>query len=104
MESNHTLLFDARAATRDFPGIDRYIRALLAALLPICAGRAVACDPARGMNPLPGSSGVTLHRVDADLTTFRSHWQTLGWRARSGRRSFMPPISDPAARAGQNWF
>lgn len=29
-----TLLFDARAATRDFPGIDRYIRALLAALLP----------------------------------------------------------------------
>ena len=35
MQSNHTLLFDARAATRDFPGINRYIRELLAAIKAI---------------------------------------------------------------------
>jgi len=79
MESNHTLLFDARAATRDFPGIDRYIRALLAALLPDLRPdeRLHVILPEETEIPCLAHPGVTLHRVDADLTTFRSHWQTL---------------------------
>ena len=79
MESNHTLLFDARAATRDFPGIDRYIRALLAALLPDLRPdeRLHVILPEETEIPCLAHPGVTLQRVDADLTTFRSHWQTL---------------------------
>ncbi|HQL49880.1 MAG TPA: glycosyltransferase family 1 protein [Kiritimatiellia bacterium] len=79
MASDHTLLFDARAATRDFPGIDRYIRELLAALLPDLRPdeRFHVILPEAMEIPCLDHTGVTIHRVDADLTTFRSHWQTL---------------------------
>ena len=79
MESNHTLLFDARAATRDFPGIDRYIRALLTTLLPDLRPdeRLHVILPEETAIPCLDHPSVTIHRVDADLTTFRSHWQTL---------------------------
>jgi len=79
MQSNHTLLFDARAATRDFPGINRYIRELLAALLPELEPdeRLHVILPEKADIPCLDHPSVTLHRVEADLTTFRSHMQTL---------------------------
>ncbi|HRR33235.1 MAG TPA: glycosyltransferase family 1 protein [Kiritimatiellia bacterium] len=79
MANDHTLLFDARAATPDYPGIDRYIRALLAALLPDLRPdeRLHVILPQETEIPCLDHPGVTIHRVDANLTTFRSHWQTL---------------------------
>ncbi len=79
MQSNHTLLFDARAATRDFPGINRYIRELLATLLPELEPneRLHVILPEKAEIPCLDHPSVTLHRVEADLTTFRSHMQTL---------------------------
>ena len=79
MESCHTILFDARTATQAFPGIDRYIRSLLAAMLPELRPDEhlhVILPPGIQL-PFLGHPRVTTHSVDAEATTFRSHWQTF---------------------------
>ena len=95
MQSNHTLLFDARAATRDFPGINRYIRELLAALLPELQPdeRLHVILPKETEIPCLDHPSVTIHRVDADPPPSAATGKRFGWCVRSGRRSFMPPTS-----------
>jgi len=79
MDGRHTILFDARTATAAFPGIDRYIRSLLAALIP-------ELRPDEHLHVIlpPGTEfaflqdpHVTTHTTNADAMTFKSHWQTF---------------------------
>jgi alpha-1,3-rhamnosyl/mannosyltransferase len=88
-----TILFDARAATRAYPGIDRYIRSLLAAILPelraderlhviLPPGARIACldHPA-----------VTVHAVGADIATLRGHAQAFRLARRIQPQVFHAP-------------
>ena len=79
MDGSHTLLFDARTATRAYPGVNRYIRSLLASLLPELRPNEhlhVVLPPNADM-PFLNHPCVTTHVIDADVTTFKSHWQTF---------------------------
>jgi alpha-1,3-rhamnosyl/mannosyltransferase len=93
MSDTHTIHFDARAATRTYPGVDRYIRSLRAAMLP-------ELRPDEHMHViLPPDTriacldhpNVTPHTVDADIATFRSHWQTFRLERRIRPQVFHAP-------------
>lgn len=79
MDGNHTILFDARAATHTYPGIDRYIRSLLAAMLPKLTPEEHlhVILPFGVQIPCLAHPNVTTYTVDADIATFRSYWQTF---------------------------
>lgn len=80
MSEQHTILFDARTATKEYQGINRYIRSLLAAMLPELRDDErlhVILPPDVEIEPLADDSRVTLHRTQAPASTFKSHWQTF---------------------------
>jgi alpha-1,3-rhamnosyl/mannosyltransferase len=79
MDALHTILFDARTATPDYPGVNRYIRSLLAAMVPLLrederlhvilppgADISCLCDPR-----------VLTHPTDAAANTLKSHLQAF---------------------------
>ena len=79
MDGTHSILFDARTATHAYPGINRYIRSLLMAMLPELRPDEhlhVVLPPETDF-PFLDHPCVTRHVVDAEITTFRSHWQTF---------------------------
>lgn len=79
MEDRHTILFDARTATSAFPGINRYIRSLLAALIPeLCEDEKLhVILPPDTEIPCLAHPRVTTHATGAPVRTLKSHWQTL---------------------------
>jgi len=80
MADPHTILFDARTATGEYPGINRYIRSLLAAMLPELHDDErlhVILPPDTEIAALTDDPRVTLHRTQAPASTFKSHWQTF---------------------------
>lgn len=79
MVEYHTILFDARTATSDNPGLNRYIRSLLASMLPLLREDErlhVILPPDTEIGFLNHTQVVT-HPTEHDITTFRSHWQTF---------------------------
>lgn len=80
MDSRHIILFDARTATKDYPGINRYIRSLLSAIIPLLQSDEqlhVILPPDTEIDFLNNRPNVTTHPTDADISTFRSHLQTF---------------------------
>jgi alpha-1,3-rhamnosyl/mannosyltransferase len=79
MEGAHTILFDARTATRAFPGINRYIRSLLAALVPKLHADEhlhVILSPETTI-PCLDNPHVTIHTTGSPANTLKSHWQAF---------------------------
>lgn len=79
MPQTHTILFDARTATHAYPGIDRYIRSLLAAMVPELRADEhlhVIVPPEEDL-PCLQSPQVTAHATRAAASTFKSHWQAF---------------------------
>ena len=79
MENHHTILFDARTATRAYPGINRYIRSLLSAMIPELQPDEklhVILSPETTI-PCLDHPQVTTHLTDTPANTFKSHWQTF---------------------------
>jgi len=79
MEGLHTILFDARTATRAYPGINRYIRSLLGALIPELREDEhlhVVLSPDSTI-PCLDHPRVTSYTTDAPANTFKSHWRTF---------------------------
>lgn len=79
MDGVHTILFDARTATPAYPGISRYIRSLLAAMVPeLRAGeRLHVILPPDADIPCLESPQVTTYATGAAASTFKSHWQAF---------------------------
>ncbi len=79
MDATHTILFDARTATRAYPGINRYIRSLLAAMLPELRPdeRLHVILPPDTMIPCLNHPNVITYATDKPFSTFKSHWQTF---------------------------
>jgi len=102
MDGFHTILFDARTATRAYPGINRYIRSLLAAMLPQLHDdeRLHVLLPPDTEIPFLAHPRVTTHATQAPITTFKSHWQTFklarGIRAQVCHAAFLlTPVRVP---------
>jgi alpha-1,3-rhamnosyl/mannosyltransferase len=79
MEGKHSILFDARTATYAYPGINRYIRSLLAAMIPELREDEhlhVILPPETDISCLH-TPRVTTHATDAAASTFKSHWQAF---------------------------
>lgn len=79
MVDMHTILFDARTATNEYPGLNRYTRSLLSAMLPMLREDErmhVILPPDTVIDILDHPTVVT-HPTDHEVTTFRSHWQTF---------------------------
>lgn len=79
MEGFHTILFDARTASGAYPGINRYIRSLLAAMLPELRDDEAlhVLLPPNTEIPFLEHPRVTTHATDNPITTLKSHWQTF---------------------------
>ena len=79
MDGIHTILFDARTATLAYPGINRYIRSLLAAMIPELRPdeRLHVILPPDTEIPCLDQSNVTTYTTDKPFSTFNSHWQTF---------------------------
>ncbi|MDD4018356.1 MAG: glycosyltransferase family 1 protein [Kiritimatiellae bacterium] len=79
MDRFHTILFDARTATCAYPGINRYIRSLLAVMLPGLREdeRLHVLLPPDTAIPFLEHPRVTTHTAQAPISTFKSHWQTF---------------------------
>lgn len=79
MDGTHTILFDARTATQAYPGINRYIRSLLAALTPKLRAdeRLHVILPPDTDIPCLRVPQVTTYATDAAASTFKSHWQAF---------------------------
>jgi len=76
----HTLLFDARTASDAYPGINRYIRSLLAAMLPeLCPDERlhVILPPNNEISGLRDDPRVTAYPTDSPANTLKSHLQAL---------------------------
>lgn len=79
MNSLHNILVDARTATRDYPGINRYIRSLLGAMIPELREDEhlhVILAPDSAI-PCLCHPQVTTYATHAPTNTFKSHWQTF---------------------------
>jgi alpha-1,3-rhamnosyl/mannosyltransferase len=79
MDGTHTILFDARTATRAYPGINRYIRSLFASLVPELREDEhlhVILPPDTEI-PCLSDPHVTTHATGAQASTFKSHWQAF---------------------------
>ena len=79
MDGHHTILFDARTATRAYPGINRYIRSLLAAMIPELRPdeRLHVILPPDTVIPCLEHRSVATYVTDKPVSTFKSHWQTF---------------------------
>ncbi len=79
MVENHTILFDARTATNEYPGLNRYTRSLLSAMLPMLREdeRLHVILPPDTVIDFLDHPKVATHPTDCGITTFRSHWQTF---------------------------
>ncbi len=77
MDETHTILFDARTATHAYPGINRYIRSLLAAIMPELRPdeRLHVILPPDTEMPCLLDPRVTTHPTDAPANTLKSHLQ-----------------------------
>lgn len=78
MKSEHTILFDARAAVNEYPGMNRYIRSLLTNLVPLLNPDEqlhVILSPEADALPCLLHPRVTTHRVSASFETFKSQYQ-----------------------------
>lgn len=79
MDDCQTILFDARTATPAHSGINRYIRSLLAALIPELYDTEhlhVILPPEIDW-PFLHDPHVTCHAVAGDVTSLKSHWRTF---------------------------
>jgi alpha-1,3-rhamnosyl/mannosyltransferase len=79
MADYHTILFDARTATSENPGLNRYIRSLLSAMLPLLHEDErlhVILPPDTEIAFLDHCQVVT-HPTEHNFNTFRSHRQTF---------------------------
>lgn len=79
MDGTHTILFDARTATQAYPGLERYIRSLLAAMIPELAADDhlhVVLPPDTDL-PCLHAPRVTTHTTGAAPETFKSYWRTF---------------------------
>lgn len=80
MNRKHTILIDARAATRAHLGIKRYVRSLLEALIPELAEDEVLhvmLSPEAEEMPFLVHPKVTCHLTSAPFGTFKSHYQAF---------------------------
>jgi len=80
MNRKHTILIDARAATRSHLGIKRYVRSLLEALIPELADDEVLhvmLSPEAEEMPFLAHPKVTCHFTTAPFGTFKSHYQAF---------------------------
>ncbi len=80
MNRKHTILIDARAATRAHLGIKRYVRSLLEALIPELADDEVLhvmLSPEAEEMPFLVHPKVTCHLTTAPFGTFKSHYQAF---------------------------
>jgi len=78
MNGEHKILFDARAAVNEYPGMNRYIRSLLSTLIPLLTDDErihVILSPDADEFPCLRHPRVTLHRVTANFETFKSQYQ-----------------------------
>jgi alpha-1,3-rhamnosyl/mannosyltransferase len=77
MEAAHTIVFDARTATPSYPGINRYIRSLLANLIPELRPdeRLHVILPPGTEIPCLLDPRIVTHPTDAPPNTLRSHFQ-----------------------------
>jgi len=79
MDGPHTILFDARTATDAFPGINRYIRSLLSALIPLLREDEhlhVILPPDTDI-PCLNAPCVTVHKTTAPTHSLKSHFQAF---------------------------
>jgi len=79
MESRHSILFDARTATSAYPGINRYIRSLLAAMIPelLEDEDLHVILPPDTQIPCLAHPRVTTHATESPVSTLKSHLQTF---------------------------
>lgn len=80
MNKKHTILIDARAATRAHLGIKRYVRSLLEALIPELSDDEVLhviLSPEAEEMPFLAHPKVTCHLTTAPFGTFKSHYQAF---------------------------
>ena len=79
MDGSHTILFDARTATHAYPGINRYIRSLLSAMVPELRPdeRLHVILPPDTPLAFLAHPQITTYATDSDITTVRSHWQAF---------------------------
>jgi alpha-1,3-rhamnosyl/mannosyltransferase len=80
MNRTHTILIDARAATRAHLGINRYVRSLLTAMIPELAENellhVILSPDAEPLDCLKHPR-VTTHVTSAPFGTFKSHYQAF---------------------------
>lgn len=80
MDSKHTILIDARAATPAQLGIHRYVRSLLAAMIPELADDEVLhviLSPETEAMPFLLHPRVICHQTGAPFGTFKSHYHAF---------------------------
>ena len=79
MSRKHAILFDARTATNAFPGINRYIRSLLAAVIPHLREdeHLHVILPPDTVIPCLSDPHVTTYPTSAPANTLKSHFQAF---------------------------
>lgn len=80
MDTQHTLLIDARAATKAHPAVNRYVRSLLLALIPELAAEEVLhvlLSPETDPMACLSHQRVKSHLTTAAFGTFKSHYQAF---------------------------
>jgi len=80
MSGRHIILFDARAATAERPGINRYIRSLLTAAVPKLAPDEqlhVIVSPGSEDMPCLAHAQVKRHLTPAPFGSLKSHYQAF---------------------------
>jgi hypothetical protein len=104
MDGVHTILFDARTATPAYPGISRYIRSLLAAMVPeLRAGERlhVIC-PLTQTSPA-GVPEVTTYATGRSRQHLQCHWQAFKLARAIKAQIYHAPTSSPRSGGRARW-